>query len=195
MIEQKNSVKQRILDAAVQEFLVSGYQHTSMRTIAAQAGMTVGNVYLYFSGKEALFKALLDPVLLEVERLIQYKRGDDQAITPEAFAEFPKELCEIFLEHRHSFLILLDGSAGSPYEHYREHLRLSARLRIQEALATLDPCSATDEPLMDAVTTALIEGLLRIFTQHAQDSEALQSLLQRFLICVLGVLFPNIPKS
>ena len=195
MIEQKNSVKQRIMDAAVQEFLVSGYQHASMRTIAAQAGMTVGNVYLYFSGKEALFKALLEPVMLEAERLIQYKRGSDRAITPEVFAEFPKELCDIFLKHRHSFLILLDGSAGSPYEHYREHLRLSARLRIQEALAFLDPDTAANEPLMDAVTTALIEGLLRIFTQHAQEPEALQPLLRRYLTCVLGVLFPNIPNQ
>ena len=43
-------------------------------------------------------------MLLEVERLIQYKCGSDQGMTPEAFADFPKELCGIFLKHRQACL-------------------------------------------------------------------------------------------
>ena len=49
---QREDVRQRIMDCAVEEFLMYGYSGSSMRNISTQAGMTVGNVYAYFSSKD-----------------------------------------------------------------------------------------------------------------------------------------------
>jgi AcrR family transcriptional regulator len=50
-------VKQ-ILDVAEQLFLEVGYELTTTRAIAAQAGVSVGSLYQFFPDKEAILKAL-----------------------------------------------------------------------------------------------------------------------------------------
>lgn len=48
-----------IMDAAIEEFLASGFEATSMDRIAARAGVSKRTVYNHFPGKEALFGAIL----------------------------------------------------------------------------------------------------------------------------------------
>ncbi|WP_264163419.1 TetR/AcrR family transcriptional regulator [Burkholderia contaminans] len=48
-----------IVDAAIEEFLASGYDATSMDRIAARADVSKRTVYNHFPGKEALFAAIL----------------------------------------------------------------------------------------------------------------------------------------
>jgi AcrR family transcriptional regulator len=48
-----------ILDAALKAFAEKGYAATRMEDIAARAGVTKGTIYLYFSGKEEVFKTLV----------------------------------------------------------------------------------------------------------------------------------------
>lgn len=49
----------RILDAAYRLFVAHGYHGTSMRRIAAEAGIALGGVYNHFPGKRQLFTAVL----------------------------------------------------------------------------------------------------------------------------------------
>jgi AcrR family transcriptional regulator len=51
--------QQQILDAAAAVIIRLGYDKTTMRDIAEEAGASRGTVYLYFNGKEELFEALL----------------------------------------------------------------------------------------------------------------------------------------
>jgi AcrR family transcriptional regulator len=52
--------RKAILDAAEQLILNQGYHGTSMRQIAREVGIAVGGIYNHFSGKEAIFAALLE---------------------------------------------------------------------------------------------------------------------------------------
>jgi AcrR family transcriptional regulator len=54
--------RRRILDAALQAFAAHGYHATSMREIAAAAGITKPVLYLHFESKERLFVALLEEI-------------------------------------------------------------------------------------------------------------------------------------
>ena len=45
-----------IIDAALRLFRERGYEATTMRAIAAEAGVSVGNAYYYFSSKEELIQ-------------------------------------------------------------------------------------------------------------------------------------------
>ena len=68
---QKAAVK--ILDAAEDLLIDQGYQSLSIRKIAAQCGITAGNLQYYFPSKEILVQALLTKIiqgyLAEFERL------------------------------------------------------------------------------------------------------------------------------
>lgn len=63
MRKATEETRNRILEAAKQEMLSVGYQNTSMRKIAAAAGVTAGALYKHFSGKEEIFETICDDVI------------------------------------------------------------------------------------------------------------------------------------
>ena len=48
--------RERIIDAAIEVFCVSGYEAASMADVAAKAGVGKGTLYLYFDSKQSLFE-------------------------------------------------------------------------------------------------------------------------------------------
>ena len=57
-----------IIDAALTLFRERGYDATTMRAIAAQAGVSVGNAYYYFASKEQLIQGFYDQAQVDHER-------------------------------------------------------------------------------------------------------------------------------
>jgi AcrR family transcriptional regulator len=49
-----------IIETALRLFRERGYEHTTMRAIAAEAGVSVGNAYYYFASKEHLIQGFYD---------------------------------------------------------------------------------------------------------------------------------------
>ena len=70
-------MRQRILDGAHRAMLDGGYRGTTMPEIAAEAGVSVGLLYRYFSSKEQLYLAMcegvtqaqLDELAVELSRI------------------------------------------------------------------------------------------------------------------------------
>ena len=62
MNQEERSLRSRtqVMDAALALFSHQGYRATSMRDIAAKAGVSTGNVYHHFKDKETIFRELLD---------------------------------------------------------------------------------------------------------------------------------------
>ncbi len=54
-----------IIDAALRLFRQHGYEATTMRAIAAEAGVSVGNAYYYFASKQHLIQAFYDRTQVE----------------------------------------------------------------------------------------------------------------------------------
>ncbi len=62
----KTSKKNRILQSAKDNFVAKGIKDTSLRCIARDAGMTVGNLYRYFNSKNDIVDAVIGPVVEEL---------------------------------------------------------------------------------------------------------------------------------
>ena len=61
MEEKSTATLEKLQEAAMAEFLDKGFQGASLRQIVKNAGVTTGAFYGYFSSKEALFNALVEP--------------------------------------------------------------------------------------------------------------------------------------
>jgi AcrR family transcriptional regulator len=59
-ILDRETRRQRILEAATTVFARKGYRHTSVADIIEAAGIARGTFYLYFQSKEEIFLALID---------------------------------------------------------------------------------------------------------------------------------------
>ena len=58
--EQRRRTEARILDAATQAFFSAGYDRTTIRAVAAAAGVDAGLVMHYFGTKQELYKRVID---------------------------------------------------------------------------------------------------------------------------------------
>ena len=58
-ISKGERTRQAILDAAYELFIEQGFHATSMRQIAARAGLALGGIYNHFESKEQIFDDLL----------------------------------------------------------------------------------------------------------------------------------------
>ncbi len=128
----KTEVRERIIAAAEVVFAADGFQAAKMADIATEAGVSAGNLYRYFGGKDALFHEVVDPEFVErFERLLDRRvraLSDLEALGPPARAA-ADEMLEFWIEHRHRVVVLLDRCQGSRYAGFGD--------RFVERLVTL----------------------------------------------------------
>ncbi|GMQ55805.1 hypothetical protein AN1V17_01970 [Vallitalea sediminicola] len=67
----KDDIKNRILDVAVDMFKIYGYSKTSMKSIANEAKVAVGNLYRYFNSKEDLYNEIIKEFVDTVNNIIK----------------------------------------------------------------------------------------------------------------------------
>lgn len=87
--------RRRIYDAALQSFRDNGFEQTTMRDIARQAGVALGAAYYYFASKEAIVLAFYEEM---------QERGHDTTL--EAIASYKKlrERVRVVLDNRFALL-------------------------------------------------------------------------------------------
>ncbi|MBB6694880.1 TetR/AcrR family transcriptional regulator [Cohnella xylanilytica] len=127
----KEDVNRRILSAALNEFEQQGYAQSSMRRIAAEAGVTAGNIYRYYKGKEELFQALIRPTYLQFMDLVRLIQTEVDRVFASA-GGFPEQmelvddtfdrLITLLEESSKETKILLTLSQGSAFEHAKQEL-------------------------------------------------------------------------
>src|SRR5215212_11254207 len=94
----------RILDAAERCFVRAGFHRTTMHDVAAEAGMSPGNLYRYFASKEAMVVGLAERDRARVGEDFSAFAGEEDFLETFArigrkhFAEEPRERAILCLE-------------------------------------------------------------------------------------------------
>lgn len=86
---RKDARPQELVAAALDLFVERGYAATRLDDVAAQAGVSKGTLYLYFSSKEELFKAVIN------ESLVPFL--DRSRAMSEAYEGTSEELLRLFV--------------------------------------------------------------------------------------------------
>lgn len=81
-----------IVDAAMRLFRSGGYDATTMRAIADEAGVSLGSAYYYFSGKEELVQAFYDQIQVE------HAAAAEGVLDEPAFADRLRGVLESFVD-------------------------------------------------------------------------------------------------
>jgi AcrR family transcriptional regulator len=191
----KDEIKDNIVRAALVEFKEKGYDGASMRNIAHSAGITSGNIYRYFTNKEALFDYIIDPVYQKVMRLgkqfeegiaesnINYQNFDSMELIRELYGD----IMEAFSQYGTEFLILLDKSEGTKYSGVKENEKaLSYKILHEVFIPELKKQGKAipDELILHAIACALVDGIDDILN-HCSDGEGVRSLVESFIKVML----------
>ncbi|MDR3644982.1 MAG: TetR/AcrR family transcriptional regulator [Clostridia bacterium] len=190
----KDDVKENIIKAALAEFIEKGYQDSSMRIIARNANIVMGNIYRYFDNKEALFNALMGPVYDQiagtcekVQHEIEELQGpweDEQAMTliKQTYEQILKNVSGRGME----LLILLDKSGGSRYEGTKKELIEQIRNILEIRL--LPEMHEKDVFILYVVASAFVEGICVILRECGDHDrrEALIGSLSTIMLCQIS---------
>ena len=130
MSEASAETKKKILESAMAEFLEKGFMNASLRTIAANAGLTTGAMYRHFKDKDALFCALVDEPIDFTTRVVMMADSThhldlDNILSKEHFEQeirHTNELRSYIFNNFDAFTLLLTKSAGSTHEHFQEEI-------------------------------------------------------------------------
>lgn len=134
---QKDDIRRRIMVSAKRIFLRRGFTRTSMRDIAADAGVGVGNIYNYFDSKDVLFRSIVAPVLSAMDNMLtshhDCRNFDVMSMLSEDYLrEAVAEYIGLIKTNRTLMTLLLFRAQGSSLESFRESFTDRATLMVRE---------------------------------------------------------------
>lgn len=180
----KEDIKENILKAALKEFFEKGYQSAAMRRIAAGAKIPTGLIYSYYKNKEALFDAVLCPVLYDWERVLT---AEDDGHSEEIYGLSKAEtecLCNLF-EHRQECIILFDKSAGTKYENEKDRFVEAIENHLNEHKKDV----SCDRIFVHIIANNFVDGLMQVMYHYQGKEWAIMILHQLSKMYLSGIGF------
>lgn len=112
---QKETIRNNIIEVALDEFFQNGYEKTSMNTIATRCNISKSNMYRYFTSKEEIYEILIEPtrkLLLLVTKHLTSKELLDYP--REVMVEMMvSELSKAIIGNRKQILIILHSDQST----------------------------------------------------------------------------------
>lgn len=189
MSETDQSTLERIKDAAKREFMEKGFRDASLREIAKAAGVTTGALYGYFSGKDALFAALVEPHAAAIMGAFMGAQND--------FSELPREqqpkhmgvesgqcvdfMLDYIYDHYEDCKLLICRSDGTSYEDFIDRMvevevdSTYSYLDVLKSLGRQTP--ALDEELAHMIASAMMNGIFEV-VRHDMPKERAKSFVR-----------------
>lgn len=120
---KKDNIKERIDYAALKIFGEKGYKNTKISDVAAEADVSVGNIYRYYKNKEEIFYSVApENVLEELKNILTNKvilaknRDANEMNSINKFQLINEKFVEYMVANREQVLVMISGSEGTRYE-------------------------------------------------------------------------------
>ncbi len=175
MPRDKTLSHEKVKKAIKEEFLEKGFEGASIRSIGARAGMTSAGLYRHYSDKEAMFNAMVEPLIESIKNWTarhtnkKYSLVDDGVPHDELFGEtFVDMIKEVILPRRDEFILLMSRSGGTKYENFIHDYVEGNQKKFLEAIRYLKekgyPAAELSEEelhmLLSAYLTACFEPII-----------------------------------
>ena len=172
MPRDKSLSHEKVNKAIKEEFLEKGYEDASIRSIGARAGMTSAGLYRHYADKEAMFAALVEPLVKDVKVWTKrhtsrkYKIVDGGNAREELFGEsFFDMIREVILPKRDEFILLMTRSNGTKYENFLHDFVLSNQKEFMEGYPVIDINEEELHILLSAYLTACFEPIIHDYDE------------------------------
>ncbi len=174
MRKREGNKGQMILNAAVTVFAQHGYHRTKISSIADQAGIAIGSVYLYYQNKENILLTIFDRLWTELTNGLKeiIKRSDIDpsqkldAVIDKLFDLFIANpaLATVFVNEQHH---LIKEKRGNVAKHYDDFLDLAEEI-IREGVRKKIFNPDIDIKLFRHFITGGLRSVLRQWSQQPQ---------------------------
>lgn len=127
MARPDHSLDPLILESARAEFLEKGFEKASLKEICAKAQVTTGALYKRYSGKEALFQAVVADTVADLQAVLKEKcSADVHEMSDEALIkawdmdeDYMMWWFQFLFERYDGFVLLLKCAEGTCYSNFQ----------------------------------------------------------------------------
>ena len=193
----KNEVKDQIKDSAINVFTEKGYQKASIKEIADDAGVSVGNVYRYYKNKEDLYSHVIENVVDGLNRVmihefdrkelgLSYGSDEEVKMLHSRLYKPMEEFIQLYRQERLVFNMLLKGERDLHYKMTIQHfinLLKENLFRLWNRNETI----SFDMVEVSAFTNAVVFGVIDLLEKV--DEEELDYRLTNFVVAMVNGYF------
>lgn len=181
----------RILESAIEIFIVDGYGGLTMRKVAAGAGLALSNLQHYFPSREDLYAAIISETIAEYSKTYDSVRIDE-TLSPEARLEkVVRMLIEDAKLPRTQSLFVNIWALAHAHEFARQAMEdayLFQRQMIAGFVTALNPgLTPLHLARRSALITAQIEGLSVLIPQRNRFPSDIKGMEDEVVKAVLAV--------
>ena len=194
MPRDKKESHERIIPAARREFIEKGFEKASIRTIAANAGLTSAALYRHFASKEDMFNALVQPGIMAMNDWMRRHEEDSYAALERGDVETARNrsevdmIREVVFPHRDSFKLLLCCAQGTRYENFIHEVVIEHQRGMWRGIMFMkakgypveEISQETLHMLMSAYLTALFEPIVHDYPK--EDAERYLETIRKFFM-------------
>lgn len=174
----KKEIKDRILAAAVDEFKEHGFANASIRNIANNAEISLGNIYRYFANKEDLYLAVINPFMESVKQSVE----QEFVFKDKSMKEMSVIFVRFLMQYSDELLIIRKGNSVH-YDTFVNYITEVLSNKIREMMEGSSP--EIDEKIKNpefynAIAEGFLNSLFKILRN--EDSPEVQERNARELI-------------
>lgn len=171
MWETEQTTLNRILSAAMREFLKKGFKSASLRNIVKAAGVTTGAFYGYYASKEDLFEALAGEPYDHLINCFCKAQEKFAALPPEeqpdhlavTSGECMDEMLLYAYAHLHAFKLILCCSEGTRFSKLIDEMVEIEIKGTHDYFMTLEKLGRPSPPIVERLEHILITGMFHAF--------------------------------
>lgn len=167
MSNEESTTLKNILSAGKAEFLEKGFKSASLRNIVKTAGVTTGAYYGYFSGKEALFAALVEEHAKAIMNIFMSAQESFEELSDEEKINHMgvesrtslNKIIDYIYEHFDEFKLIICKSEGTSYENFIHNM---VEIEVEETYQFIDALRSQgkDVPNIEkAVCHMIVSGM------------------------------------
>ncbi len=190
MQENTADTRERILSAALDEFLDKGFRGASLRQIVKHAGVTTGAFYGYFSSKEALFASIVEPHaaalmgrFMEAQiTFAELPREEQPNHMGEASGDYIRWMVDYICHNREPVKLLFCRAEGTSYEHFIHTMvetEVEYTLKYMDVLRSLGhDVPELDPSLCHIIASGMFSGIFEVVIHDMPLKEAMKNVSQ-----------------
>ena len=176
-----------LLDAAASVLAESGYEATTMCSIAERAGASIGSLYQFFPNKEAVTEAVRAGHIGEAEAIWATLVQKAAKLSIESLIDHLVRAQIEFVKTHRAFLPLLDAPSTASTWRRRE----SIRNRIASLLVVRNPDLSRKKALqIGAVVQQIVKGMLILYARAGVEERKVVA--KEFKAVLVGYLGPRL---
>lgn len=186
---KKEDLRNDIIEAAKNEILDKGYDRASMRVIARIAHTTLGNVYNYFSNKEELLGAVLEPLFDSLDQLVKIHFEEEQSVySLNELEDAFNQMDDFYRESEFKYLmneriIILFELKNTKYLEKRNYYIL----KFKEHMAWHLGIDDLDSPYITVILNMFIDCIKHVLAKHDDIELQKEEFIKVFKMLCAGI--------